>query len=628
MTDTPSIAVRIAAALGIDEAEIELRKRFLEFGEGDIAALASSHPPLDASSDEFIDSFYGHFFKFEEISSLLSDPGTMVRLKQQQSRYFATLTGGDYGRDYVFGRLHVGWVHQQIGLAPKWYLGAYRKYFSELLPRLAAIHKDDTGALLASIDALMKLITFDMGLALDAYFYHEKEQLTRLAHFDSLTTLPNRVLFRDRLNQGLSLARRNEWLLAVLFVDLDNFKTINDTLGHTVGDLLLQEVARRIASCLRDADTVGRLGGDEFGIILPEIGSSEDAAMVAGKVIESCARPYLIEGHELFSSASVGITLFPIDAADSETLIRNADTAMYRAKDLGRNTYQFFTAEMNQSTQDRMRLEKDLRHALANGEFLLHYQPKVSCVSGRITGFEALLRWQHPARGLVSPIDFIPALEETGLIVEVGEWVLNTACAQVKSWHDAGLGKPSIAVNISGRQIHLADFCATVRQALEASGLDPGHLEIELTESYVMKDAENIIGILAQLKAMGVSLSVDDFGTGYSSLAYLKRFPIDTLKVDRAFVRDIIADPNDVSITRAIITLAHSLKLNVVAEGVETEGQLGLLIANQCDEIQGYYFSRPLPPGDAATLLREGRSLDNSMLAGLPSNSDPPGNLG
>jgi len=462
---------------------------------------------------------------------------------------------------------------------------------------------------------LLTELAGDISFALD---HIEKEQrLNYLAYYDVLTGLPNRALVYDRLEQGTRAARRNDWLLAVLFVDLDNFKVVNDTLGHSIGDALLAEVSRRLAACLRDTDTVGRLGGDEFGIILPEIGASEDAAMVASKVIESCRRPYLIESHELFVSASVGITLFPDDAVDSEALIRNADTAMYRAKDLGRNTYQFFTAEMNRNTQDKMRLEADLRHALDRGEFLLHYQPKVSCTSGRVTGFEALLRWQHPVRGLVGPDEFIPVLEETGLIVPIGEWVLATACAQAQRWHDEGLGTPSMAVNISGRQIHVADLCATVRQALDASGLAPAHLELELTESQLMKDAEGIIDLLRRLKAMGVSISVDDFGTGYSSLAYLKRFPIDSLKVDRAFVRDIIADPNDVSITRAIITLAHSLKLKVVAEGVETEGQLGLLIANHCDEIQGYYFSRPLPAEEATALLREGRSLDSRMLAGI-----------
>jgi len=465
---------------------------------------------------------------------------------------------------------------------------------------------------------LLSELAGDIAFAID--HIDKQDRLHYLAYYDVLTGLPNRTLLYDRLEQGLKTARRNESLLAVIFVDLDNFKIVNDTLGHTVGDALLREVSNRIASCLRDTDTVGRLGGDEFGIILPGIVSLEDAAMVAKKLIESCALSHLIEGHELFVSASLGITIFPEDADESEILVRNADTAMYRAKDSGGNTYQFFTEEMNGNTRDKLSLQADLRHALGRGEFLLHYQPKVSCATGMITGFEALLRWKHPLRGLVGPVAFIPILEETGLIVPVGDWLLTEACVQAQRWHDEGLGAPSMAVNISGRQIHSDDLYETVRRALDSSGLEPARLELELTESQLMKDAEGIIDLLRRLKAMGVKLSVDDFGTGFSSLAYLKRFPIDCLKVDQAFVKDIIADTNDVSITRAIITLAHNLKLKVVAEGVETEGQLGLLIANHCDEIQGYYFSRPLPAEEATALLQSGRSLDSRIISGMTKN--------
>ena len=464
----------------------------------------------------------------------------------------------------------------------------------------------------------LKLLTElagDIAFAID--HLDKQERLNYLAYFDVLTGLPNRTLFYERLTQGLALARRNQSLLAVLSVDLDNFKTVIDTLGHGIGDLCLQEVGRRLVACLRDTDSVARMSSDKFAIILPEIENSEAAANVARKLIASSRHAYRIDGHELFISVSIGITLFPDDADSSDALVGNADSAMYRAKDQGRNIYQFFTAEMNRNNQDKLRLEADLHHALPKGEFLLYYQPKVSCTSGQVTGLEALLRWQHPQRGLVGPIDFIPALEATDLIIDVSAWVLTTACTQAQSWHAAGLGTPTIAVNVSGRQMLGDGLCQMVRQALDASGLAPAYLELELTESQLMKYAENVIGILSRLKAMGVKLSVDDFGTGYSSLAYLKRFPIDSLKVDRAFVRDIIADPNDVSITRAIITLAHSLNLKVVAEGVETEGQLGLLIANYCDEIQGYYFSWPLPAEEAMALLRTGRSLDSRMLGGM-----------
>jgi diguanylate cyclase (GGDEF)-like protein len=467
-------------------------------------------------------------------------------------------------------------------------------------------------------DEEMKLLTElagDIAFAVD--HLDKQERLNYLAYFDVLTGLPNRTLFYERLTQGLALTRRNDTQLAVLSVDLDNFKSVIDTLGHGIGDLCLFEVGRRLSDCLRETDTVGRMSGDKFGIILPDIANAEAAADVARKTIASSRKAYTIDGHELFVSVSIGITLFPNDADSSDALVGNADSAMYLAKDMGRNTYQFFTAEMNRNTQDKLRLEADLHYALPRGEFLLYYQPQVSCATGKITGLEALLRWQHPQRGLVGPSDFIPALEATDLIIDVSAWILATACAQAQSWHAAGLGTPTIAVNVSGRQLLGDSLNQMVRQALDASGLAPAYLELELTESQLMKNAENVIGILTRLKAMGVKLSVDDFGTGYSSLAYLKRFPIDSLKVDQAFVRDIIADPNDVSITRAIITLAHSLKLKVVAEGVETEGQLGLLISNYCDEIQGYYFSWPLPAEEATALLRSGRSLDSRMLGGM-----------
>lgn len=443
-----------------------------------------------------------------------------------------------------------------------------------------------------------------------------EERLVQLAHYDNLTQLPNRLLFRDRLDNALSMAKRNDWKLALIFIDLDRFKVINDTLGHLAGDRLLQEVSRRLRSALRASDTVGRLGGDEFAVLIPKLEENQEAAVVARKIIDVLAAPYALDGNEVFSSGSLGVTVFPSDAEDSENLIRHADTAMYRAKELGRNNYQFYTATMNARALEKMQLEGDLRRALAHDEFVLHFQPKVSCRTGKVFGVEALLRWQHPTRGLVSPADFVPMLEETGLIAPVGQWVLREACRQVALWQRERLPQMIVSVNVSGAQLSSAGLFEQVKSALDGCGLEPQYLELELTESLLMRDAEQAIQTLTRLKNVGVHISVDDFGTGYSSLSYLKRIPLDWVKVDRSFVQDITADPSDASITRAVITMAHNLQLKVIAEGVETEGQLGLLLANKCDAIQGYYFSKPLPPAELAELLKSGRELSSSLLAG------------
>ena len=442
----------------------------------------------------------------------------------------------------------------------------------------------------------------------------QQHELQRMAHFDVLTGLPNRLLFKERLSASLSMTKRNGWLLGLLFVDLDRFKVINDTLGHAVGDDLLRLVAKRLHMVVRESDTVSRMGGDEFAIILPDLPSAEDAASVSRKLIDALAQPFRLAGQDLFVSASIGITLFPDDTDDVDVLISNADAAMYRAKEAGRNTYEFYRAEMNQRARELLTLETDLRQALARREFELHYQPKVSLTTGAMLGVEALLRWRSPQRGLVAPMDFIPLLEETGLIVAVGAWVLQEACRQTAAWHAAGYPHLTVAVNLSGRQVSDPGLVATVREALANTGLPAHSLELELTESMLMHDAPAVESLLDELRRMGVALSVDDFGTGYSSLAYLKRFPLDTLKVDRSFVRDITADPDDASITRAVIQMSHELSLKVVAEGVETAAQLQLLAACGCDQIQGYYFSRPLPSPALDALLVEQRVIDDSLL--------------
>ena len=451
----------------------------------------------------------------------------------------------------------------------------------------------------------------------------------RLAHHDPLTGLPNRTLFHQRLQHALGRAEQSGGMLAVLFIDLDRFKVINDTLGHESGDGLLQEVARRLTGCLRGGDTVSRLGGDEFVVLAEGLADESGGDVVARKLLAALAPPVTLAGRQFSVSASVGLSLAPRDGLDARTLLRNADTAMYRAKDSGRNNFQHFSGQLDGCAARRLALEADLSQAVARGELRLHYQPKVRVVSGRVVGMEALLRWQHPEHGLVMPADFIPLAEETGLIVPIGEWVLREACRQARAWLDAGLEPPRVAVNISARQFAHDNLAASVHRALTETGLGPERLELEITESMVMQNPDQAVAVLNRLREMGVSLTVDDFGTGYSSLACLKRFPIKSIKVDRSFIRDLPGDGDDAVISQAIIAMAHSLKLEVVAEGVETEAQREFLRAHGCDEMQGYLFSRPLPAEDFGQFLAgaatprirafpvENRPADADVQAGL-----------
>ncbi len=430
-----------------------------------------------------------------------------------------------------------------------------------------------------------------------------EERMRHIAQHDPLTGLPNRLSLLMRLAQLLPEARRHSWRMAAMFIDLDRFKIINDTLGHQIGDEMLREVARRLSCVIRETDFVARLGGDEFVILLPGIAQPADAAMVANKIIAALSTAIEAEGHELHTSPSIGISVFPDDGPDGDTILKNADTAMYHAKAAGRNNYQFFSSEMNEASSERLNIERKLRHALARNEMALVYQAQFSADGTHPTGVEALLRWHHPTDGIISPDRFIPVAEETGIIVEIGEWVLITACREMKHWLDAGLPPMRIAVNVSARQLRRRDFCETVAGALAESGLPAELLELEITESAVMENPQEAILILEALGRMGVTLAIDDFGTGYSSLAYLKLFPIDHLKIDRSFVRDIEHDLNDRAIAFGTIALAHSLGLNVIAEGVETPDQLELLRANGCDEVQGYLFSKPLNSANAFAFL-------------------------
>ncbi|OFZ66701.1 MAG: hypothetical protein A2V79_05515 [Betaproteobacteria bacterium RBG_16_56_24] len=439
-----------------------------------------------------------------------------------------------------------------------------------------------------------------------------EERMTYLAQHDVLTGLPNRMLFHDRLQQAITYAERQRTSVALLFMDLDRFKDVNDTLGHHIGDLLLQEVTHRIRHCVRGSDTVSRQGGDEYVIMLPNLDDLGDIMQVVNKLIESIADPYELEGHTVHVTTSVGVSIYPQDGVNIETLIRNADTAMYQAKDAGRNGYRFFTQEMNNTIAKRVGLENKLRRALSRNELLLHYQPQVDLRNGQVVAAEALVRWQHPEDGLTSPAEFIRIAEESGMIVQLGEWVLNEACRQNQEWRAMGLREITMSVNLSPLQFYDRSLMETISAALARSGMPANALELEITESAMMKNSEQAIAMLNNISGLGIRISIDDFGTGYSSLSHLKKFPVDMLKIDRSFVRDLSIDSDDAAIVSAVISMAKSLGLHVIAEGVETVEQLRFLEKLDCDLIQGFHFSKPLTADEFGKLLESGRKLSRS----------------
>ncbi|MEW5745315.1 MAG: EAL domain-containing protein [Nitrospirota bacterium] len=430
-----------------------------------------------------------------------------------------------------------------------------------------------------------------------------EEMIRHQAYHDLLTGLPNRTLFMDHLNLALHQAQRNRQRLAVMFLDLDRFKNINDSMGHNAGDRLLKKVASRLRTCVRESDTVARIGGDEFTILLPSIGQSDDASVTARKIIASLKEPYMIDHHALYVTPSIGISMYPDDGEYADTLLKNADIAMYHAKEQGRDNHQFYNPQMNIRTIERMILENRLRQTLERGELVVHYQPQIAVGTRQMTCVEALVRWQHPEKGLLDPLQFIPLAEETGFIVSIDEWVLRTACAQARAWQDAGMTPGCVTVNLSARQFQQPDLAEMVSEVLRGSGLHPRHLEIEITESTVMQQIESALPNLITLQQMGVAFSIDDFGTGYTSLSYLKKLPVRKIKIDKSFIKGLLDDPDYKAIVSAVIALAHSLKLQVVAEGVETEDQLEFLESAGCDAVQGYLFSEALPTSGCKEIM-------------------------
>lgn len=449
-----------------------------------------------------------------------------------------------------------------------------------------------------------------VGLFTDITEYKEAEEKLRYqAYHDPLTDLPNRLLYGEHIELALPQAQRRQQMCAVMMLDLDHFKNINDTYGHDFGDKLLIAVAARLRESVRREDTLARMGGDEFTFLLPLVDDIKDVARVAEKILANFKQPLLIEEQDLFITPSIGISMFPNDGKNAEDLLKNADSAMYRAKESGRNSYQFYRADMNAQAQERLGLENDLRMAVERNELLMYYQPKVSLHDNKIVAAEALIRWNNPQRGFVPPGEFIPLAEDNGMILQIGEWLLWEVCRQVKRWQDEGMETPRIAVNLSGRQFQRQNLPELLGTIIAETGIKPADIELELTEGIVMGDAENNIDMLMILKRMGFSLAIDDFGTGYSSLSYLKRFPIDVLKIDYSFVRDIVTDPNSAELVRGVIGMAHGLRLEVVAEGVETVEQVAFLREHACDLIQGFLFSRAVSADDFAAMVRAGRRL-------------------
>ena len=722
----PGNVAEIAAEMGIDAAEIEARKGFLELTEADSTHLLAIREGLASAQHGFADGFYAYLRQLPELAALLPDDAAVARLKAAHGHYFSSLTEGDYGEAYVHDRLRVGMTHARIGLTPKWYVGAFRKYLSDMLRATWQAVDHDFERFAQTFDGLLKVIMLDIGLTLDTYIHADKraialrdraiessvngifiaeasppaypliyvnaafsrvldapletvlgqpcmcttdgdgfaeiraaiaeqrsgyttlsrqrgdgsrqwielflspvcaesgnvthyvgvlndvtdrktaeERLAFLAHHDPLTGLPNRAFFDERLRRAMHSRRRSEGL-ALCFIDLDRFKLINDSLGHSVGDAVLMEVGERLRTVCRAGDTLARLAGDEFVLLVDDAGDAEAAVCVAARVLDALARPVRVEGREINLGASLGVALFPHDGTDIETLLRNADAAMYAAKAAGRNCVRFYDEAMNRRAGQRLALESDLRRAVVRQQLELYYQPQVRTAGGRLAGVEALMRWRHPERGLVSPVEFIPVAEESGLITELGEWALGEAARQIVRWQQQGLPVPRVAVNLSPRQFRDADLAERLQAILAAAGAPADAIELEITESAAMQHPEGAVRVLQRLREQGITVALDDFGTGHSSLAMLRTLPLNVLKLDRSFVQHLPASDADAAVANAVVTLARQLGLSVVAEGVETDAQRQFLTAIGCDILQGYLFARPLPAAAFEDWLKQG----------------------
>jgi diguanylate cyclase (GGDEF)-like protein len=591
----------IAVPLGDRAARVEMNQAHPDFDKVRKGLIAGGNSPDD------VDGLYHLYRRFgwvsfmkRAISSWESGDGYIIRLEEAGNSLQHEIES-PAPRAHVIQSALVEVSSINESLTP------VENQFVDALSQASRTTYQLLRALLFAATPAMLILGTVMSLRILRHRKRQDDRVHHIAFHDDLTSLPNRLMLTQQLDEALSRHRRTATHLAILYVNLDRFKVINDSLGHEIGDALLRQVAERLCAQLREGDTVARVGGDEFVVLIEHCEDPKDISDCAQRLVERLRVPYFLGNKDCHVTLSVGVSIYPADGNDSQTLLKAADMAMCRVKETGRNNYQYYLPSMNVHTLERLELESDLRHALARGELFLHYQPRVDIASGLISGVEALLRWKHPLRGLVPPLDFISLAEETGLIIPIGEWVLATACERNKTWQGRGLPKLSVAVNLSARQFADSMLLAKLTRIIQTSGLDPALLELEITESAVMSTGGSAVAVLNGLKSIGVKIAIDDFGTGYSSLAYLKRFPIDILKVDRSFVRDIPADSGDMKITRAIIALAHGLRLKVVAEGVETAEQFQFLRDQDCDAVQGYFLYKPLEENEVAAILKLNR---------------------
>ncbi|MFS0555970.1 putative bifunctional diguanylate cyclase/phosphodiesterase [Brevibacillus sp. 179-C9.3 HS] len=587
--------------------EVLAQMNMINLTEEDLQLIADFRPVIETEIEQITASFYESILHVDSLKQIVMEHTTVERLRQTLSNHLIEMFDGRIDSAFIDKRLKIAMVHQKIGLPPKWYMGSFQNLLGTLL-RIVDEMKESHPDSKKLAQAITKLLSFEQQLVLEAYEdqtrlleQRAKSMIEYQAFHDDLTGLPNRRMLHHALQEAIERNREKVTRFAVLVLDIDRFKMINDSLGHTYGDRFLQEVSNRIKTSSEGYEvTIARMGGDEFTLICQNVESDRDFSILAERVVKEIEIPYLLQGKDYYVSASVGIAVYPDHGCSVEQLLKNADAAMYEVKKNGKNGFQFFTNELDDQLLLRIELESDLRKAVKHNELVLYYQPQIQTGKNQLIGVEALIRWNHPKKGILSPGMFIPIAEETGLIFEIGTWTLKEACKQMKKWHDEGGPLIPVSVNLSSRQFHQPNLVGYIRQILEESGLEPQYLELEITESMMM-DADLSTEILKELNEYGVKISLDDFGTGYSSLSYLKLLPIHKLKIDRSFITDITMNTSDQAIVATIISMAKHLNMNVIAEGIETQSQLDFLMENSCKEIQGYYFSRPLPANEVET---------------------------